>query len=196
MKYDKEYELQIQNKKPCIGVINGNNTILMIIPGFKSDIYGYNQRYLKLARKINTNYGVTVVISSNHFELENPIIELIDFIKKELTKDEKYNIYYFGFSKGGTIGAQYGTFEKKIKRMVLVNTPLMINYHKTKDGIARFEGERMTFVYGSLDPSYKFSELITLEHRDNIKLQILDQMDHNVKDEEVFLSLLDNTLFF
>lgn len=196
MKYDKEYELLIQNKKVHIGIVNGNNTILLIIPGFKSDIYGYNKRYLKLSKKINKNNKVTVVICSNPFELENPLVDLIEFIEKIIVKSKKYSIYYFGFSKGGTIGVQYGTLEKKIKRMVLVNTPLMINYHKTKDGMLRFKGERMTFIYGSLDPSYKFSGLITLEPRDNIKLLILREMDHNVKDEEIFLSLLDDTLFF
>lgn len=196
MKYDHVFDYQINNKKVNIGVLNGNNTIVLVIPGQNTDIYGYEERYLKLSTKMNKDYGVSVIISSNPFKMDDPIEELMFFINKYAEKFDDYKLYYFGFSKGANIGAQFATLEDKFKRLVLVNGPLMINYHKTKDGINRFNGEKMTFVYGELDPSFKYSELITLEPKDNIKLLTLKNMDHNVKNEMVFLDIPAKTLFY
>ena len=136
------------------------------------------------------------MITSNPFQNENPIDELMYVINRYAERFSDYKVYFFGFSKGANIGSHYATLESKITRMVLVNGPLMINPHKTREGILRFQGERMTFIYGSLDPSYDYSGLVNLETKDNIKLVILDNINHNVENEEVFLNLTDEALFF
>lgn len=163
IKYNEEFEYNIKDKNVNIGIINGNNTIVLIIPGYKTNIYGYNNRYSKLANKINGKYKATVIITSNPFRDENPINDLMYIIEKYAKRFENYEVYFFGFSKGGLIGAQHATQNKKIKRMVLINGPLMIYYHRTKDGMTKFDGERITYIYGSLDPSYKYSGLLTLK---------------------------------
>jgi len=196
MKYDQKFKYSITNEEVDIGIIDGNNTIVLIIPGQNTGLYGYEDRYLKLSKHINSKYGATVIISSNPYKNDNPIDELIYIIKKYAERFEDYKVYYFGFSKGANIGSHFAAYNNQIKRLVLINGPLMINPHKTKEGINNFKGERMTFMFGSLDPSYKYAELVTMEEKDNIRLMILDNMNHNVENEEVFLSLADETLFY
>ena len=93
---------------------------------------------------------------------------------------EKFQVYYMGFSDGALIGVRCGADYPEIRRMVLVNGPLMMNWHRTKAGILRFFGESATFVYGSLDPSYRYAELIRVLEKKNLRihLEIADGQDH------------------
>ncbi len=196
MKYDQKFKYKITNEEVDIGIVDGNNTIVLIIPGQNTGLYGYEDRYLKLSKHINSKYGATVIISSNPYKNDDPIDELMYIVKRYAERFEDYKVYYFGFSKGANIGSQFATKYEQIKRLVLINGPLMINPHKTKEGIINFKDEKMTFMFGSLDPSYKYAELVTMEEKDNIILKIIDNMNHNVENEEIFLSLPDKTLFF
>ena len=196
MKYDQEFEVVIYDKKVDVGIIDGDNTIVIIVPGQNSNIYGYNKRYLKLSNKINYKYGSTIIIFSNPFNFENPMKDLMHIIKKYAKRFNNYTLCFFGFSKGAIIGAQYATKEKEFERMVLINGPLMINYHKTKEGINEFKGEMINFIYGSLDPSSKYVGLLSLIKKGNIKVTILENVGHNVENEEMFLSLADIGLFY
>ena len=47
------------------GLINGNNTILLIKTGSEGTIYGYKNKYLELAKYVSSIYGFTVIVSSN-----------------------------------------------------------------------------------------------------------------------------------
>jgi len=196
MKYDQEFEYIINSYKVNIGVMDGSNVIVLVIPGQNSGIYGYENRYLKLSKKLNKEYGATVIITSNPFQMDDPISDLMYVINKYAERFNEYQLFYFGFSKGANIGAQFATLVNKFSRLVLINGPLMINYHKTKNGLQQFKGEKISFVYGCLDPSYKYVELIAYEPKENKELVILENMNHNVEDEDVFLSLADNTLFY
>ena len=196
MKYDQKFKYTVANEDVDIGVVDGNNTIVLIIPGQNTGLYGYEDRYLKLARHLNNKYHATVIVSSNPYKNDNPIEELMYIVKRYAKRFNKYKVYYFGFSKGTNIGSQFATLNDKIKRLVLVNGPLMINPHKTREGISRFKGERLTFIFGSLDPSFKYSELITMVPKENVYLEILENISHNVENEKIFLSLADKTLFY
>ena len=57
--------------------------------------------------------------------------------------------------------------------------PIFVNWHKIKDGMKQFEGEKATFIYGTLDPSYKYVEMLSLLNKDNIKLEIIKDANHN-----------------
>lgn len=182
MKYDVELH------KPFIndiiidyGIIKGDNTILFIKAGQDGSLYGYENKYLKIARKINKKYGSTVICSSNPFDGNNPLdnaMEVIESYCKD-NKFEDYDIYYMGHSNGGLIGAWYGTKYPKIKRLLLVNAPLMFNYHKTKEALINFDNEQLVLVYGSLDQSYPYVELLSAINNKKVKYYIIEDQDHH-----------------
>jgi len=162
------------------GIVKGNNKIVFIKAGQDGSMYGYENKYLKIATSINDKYGYTVICSSNPFDGTNPLDNAMDVIEN-YCKDNNYKdyeIYYMGTSNGGIIGAQFGFNYPKIKRMILINAPLMINLHKTKEGIKSFKGDKIVLIYGSLDQSYMYVELIKPLLNDVVKLKIIEGQDH------------------
>ena len=180
--YDKVIHSQFEDIAVIdYGIIKGNETIVFIKAGQYGTIYGYKNKYLKMAKAINEKYGYTVICLSNPFNGKNPLDNAMkvidDYCKENKLKD--YTIYYMGHSNGALIGAWYGINYPRIKRMLLVNGPIQHNWHKTKNNIKKFSGEKMVFVYGSLDPSYQYTELIQLLSNDKVKLEIIEGEDHN-----------------
>lgn len=180
--YDEIVHNQLKNVAIIdYGIINGNETIVFIKAGQNGSMYGYKNKYLNIAKSINNKYGYTVICSSNPFDGSNPLDNAMEIINDYCIKQniKEYKIYYMGHSNGALIGARYGIKYPQIKRMLLINTPLMINWHRIKEGIQEFSGEKITFIYGSLDPSYKYTPLLTPLLNDKIKLEIIEGQDHH-----------------
>ncbi len=163
------------------GIINGDKTIVFIKAGQDGSMYGYKNKYLEMALYINKNYGYTVICSSNPFEGTNPLDNATEIIENYCNEQnfEEYTIYYMGHSNGALIGAWFGFNYTKIKRMLLINGPLIYNWHKTRKGIEKFSGEKVVFVYGSLDPSFKYTELIKTIKNKKAELFIIEGQDHH-----------------
>lgn len=180
------------------GFIGGNNTIIFIKAGQDGSCNGYQNKYLNLAINLNKKYKFSVICSSNPFRKKNPLDDAMqvisDYAKKR--KFDDYDVYYIGYSNGGLIGAWHGYQYEKIKRMVLVNAPLMFNFHKTKDGIRNFSGEKMILVYGEFDPSYRYTELLMPLLNDNIELKIYKGQDHHFSNNSKDFELLPELILY
>ena len=163
------------------GIVKGNETIIFIKTGQNGSIYGYNNKYLNIAKSLNNKYGYTIICSSNPFEGNNPLDNAMEVIENYCYKNNiiDYKIYYMGHSNGGIIGIWYGVNYPKIKRMLLINTPLTYNFHKTKEGINKFKGESLIMVYGDQDQSYKYTELLSSLKTSNFKIKIIKNQDHH-----------------
>lgn len=76
------------------GIVNGNNTILFIKAGQDGSMYGYENKYLQIAKRINEKYGYTVIASSNPFDGRNPLDNAIEVIEEYCkNKFDDYDIY-------------------------------------------------------------------------------------------------------
>lgn len=197
MKFDIELSKNFEeNIIINYGIIKGNNKILFIKAGQDGSMYGYENKYLRMSKRINEKYGYTVIASSNPFDGRNPLDNAMEVIE-EYCKDkfDDYDIYYMGHSNGGLIGAWFGNNYEKIRKMLLINAPLMYNWHKTKDGIKKFNGELVSLIYGEFDQSIKYTELLLPLTNEKIKLNIIKNEDHHFKnDMEDFLSLPEKYL--
>ena len=192
LKFDNEFD----NSGINYGIVNGNNTIVFIKPGQDGSLYGYNNKYIKMAKRLNTKYGCSVICSSNPFDGNNPLDNAFEVIDKYASKFDDYVVYYLGYSVGALIGAWFGVKYPQIKRMALVNGPLMYNLHKTKEGVLSFTGEFINFIYGELDQSIGYIELIKRIENDKIKLFVEEGQDHHfTKSEEAFLKIPEKYLF-
>ena len=179
--FDIIFSKTIDGEEVNYGIIEGNNTILLIKAGQDGSMYGYENKYLTIARNINKEFGYTVICSSNPLRKTNPLEQAMEIIEDYSQRKgfDDYQVYYMGLSNGGYVGAAYAYLHPKIKRMLIINMPIFVNWHKIKDGLKQFEGEKATFIYGTLDPSYKYVEMLTLLNKDNIKLEIIKDADHN-----------------
>ena len=188
MGFDEIIELPLADEIIQYGIVYGSNTIVFIKAGANGSMHGYENKYLQIAKNINKSHGYTVISSSNpDYYRENPIQQAIELIANyaESKEFDDYEIFYMGHSDGASLGARYGHLYPKIKRMLLVNSPLFFNWHLIKDGMKQFTGEKAIFVYGDLDPSYKYVEMLNLIGNDRVKLEIIEGADHH------FVGMLD-----
>lgn len=171
----------LSNNNMSIGYIPGSAKVLFIKTGQGGTIYGYDHKYLDLAIQVNEKYGYSVFVSSTTIDTKESFQNDIKILE-ECLKTSDFEIYYMGVSKGGLIGIWYGCDEPKIIKMVSINAPLMINYHgKTLPGVKKLGTDKLTMVYGSLDPSYKYISFV--EKYANVN--IIEGADHNLSGSKV-----------
>lgn len=190
-RYDEELRLNILKFDEIIddryGIIFGTKGVFFIKTEVNSSIYGSDNRYLKMAKRINYEYGLTVIVASNTslVSLEEDFVNLEDYIKG-------FNVYFMGVSNGATQAIQNENISSKFKKMLLLNLPLMINLHKTKEGLQNYKG-RLTCVFGGKDPSFNYLPLI--QDFRNVKIVVLPNQDHNFSHGDEFLYLPEKYLF-
>lgn len=141
------------------GLIHGNNRgchrVVIIKAGAGGNCIGAEEKYLKMAQLLHDTYGCTVLCLSNYasdsFERGDAAVirELIAEMGGEV------ELYYVGNSNGSTQGLLSATQYFDFRRMVLVNMPLMMNFHKIKEALNRADTE-IRFVYGEKDPSISY----------------------------------------
>ena len=176
------------------GIVKGNNKIVFTKAGQNGSMYGYENKYLRIAHTLNSKYGYTVICSSNPFDGNNPLdtdFSVVEEYCKENGFDD-YEIYYFGHSNGDIIGITWGYQYPRIKKMVLVNSPIFINFHSLKSGLNNISDKEVYLVYGEYDQSINYTDLLKPLLNDNIKLEIVKGADHdftNMLDE--FMELPD-----
>ena len=141
------------------GLIHGNNRgchrVVIIKAGAGGSYIGYEEKYLKMAQLLHDTHGCTVLCLSNYasdsFERGDVAVirELLAGMGGEI------QLYYVGNSNGSTQGLLNATQYFDFRRMVLVNMPLMMNFHKIKEALTRADTE-IRFVYGEKDPSISY----------------------------------------
>ena len=196
LKFDKEIHSNFNDEIIDYGIIEGNNIIVFIKAGQDGSLYGYQNKYIKMARRLNKKYGCSVICSSNPFDGNNPLDNAMEIIEDYAKIFDNYKIYYLGYSNGALIGAWFGVKYPKIKRMALVNGPLMYNFHKTKEGALSFNGDMISFIYGEYDQSIGYIDLLKNMENDKIKVFVEKRQDHHFsKSEESFQEIPEKYLF-
>ena len=190
-KFDKEIKKEFKDIAIIeYGIVEGNNTIVFIKAGQNGSLYGYQNKYVRMANNLNKKYGCSVICSSNPFDGENPLDNAMEVIEEYAKKFDDYKIYYLGYSNGALIGAWYGINYPKIKRMALVNGPLMYCFHKTKEGALSFKGESINFIYGEYDQSIEYTVLLKEIENEKIKVFIEKGQDHHFSKSDEAIEIL------
>ena len=177
------------------GIFHGKDKIVFIKTGRGGSIEGYENKYLNICSMLSERYGCTFVVSANlvdsQCDLEDELRQINELV------DHYDEIVFVGISNGALVGAQQCWKNDRIKNALLINGPLMINWHKTKKGAEKFSGEEMRFVYGVLDPSYGYVEILNLINNSVCTKEILKGEGHNLSYatfEYVLTSFLDERL--
>lgn len=177
---EKIIEYGIKNGKPLC------TDILFIKVGQDGSCYGYRNKYVRMAERISCKYGITVIVSSNPFDGENPLDDAMEVIREYCCeKDldfEKARVFYMGVSNGAVVGAWYAHLYDNIEKMLLVNMPVKISYwHITQEGIQNFivKDKNIDIVYGEYDTCGMYIELFDDMKSDRISTHIVMGEDHN-----------------
>ena len=79
--------------------------------------------------------------------------------------------------------------------MVLINMPLMQNFHKTVNWIKLIPTTEMVTVYGQKDPSYSYIPFLECKNLSNVEIVKIQGADHNFRGMmSEFLELSDMLL--
>lgn len=181
--FDVVIQKPFENNIIEYGIIKGNNTVFFTKAGANGSMRGYKNKYLEMGLNLHKKYGYTVVCSSNPAAISESIGQGIQVIEEYVK--EPYQVYYFGYSNGAIMGAGNAWKYPQIRRLVLVNGPLMAKWHKTKEGASKFQGEKMVYVYGEEDVSFKLIGLIDLIDNPSVSVVSIPKADHK------FLDMLD-----
>ena len=180
-KYDKVIGKQF-------GIIQGEKYLVFIKTGRGGTIEGFKNKYLNICDFLFKKYGYTFVVSANP---KDSVCDLEEEIKCIDTYIGDYKeIVFVGISNGAFIGAAQCRKIEKIKNAVLINAPLMINFHKIKEGAQNFRGERMYFLYGENDPSFRYIEILNSIKNTACKYKIIKGEGHDFSEETLKSELI------
>ena len=180
-KYDKVIGKQF-------GIINGEKYLVFIKTGRGGSIEGFENKYLSICSFLFEKYGYTFVVSANP---KDSVCDLEEEIKCIDTYIGDYKeIFFVGISNGAFIGATQCRKIERIRNAVLINAPLMINFHKIKEGAQNFRGERMYFLYGENDPSFRYIEILNSIKNTACKYKIIKGEGHDFSEETLKSELI------
>lgn len=169
--------------------------IFLIKTGQDGSIYGYQNKYLKLAHELRDLYGFSVVCASTPSSDIDQMAQFAEIVHSEFKITDATKIYFMGMSKGASIGCLEHASFPQICRFLLINPPLMINTTKLCRCAQIFAGEMMAFVFGSLDPSAHLAGILKLHERENVRVAIIPEQDHYFsKDGFNLLELIKSTI--
>jgi len=179
-KYDKVIGKQF-------GIIQGEKYLVFIKTGRGGSIEGFENKYLSICSFLFKKYGYTFVVSANP---KDSVCDLEEEIKCIDTYIGDYKeIVFVGISNGAFIGAAQCRKIKKIKNAVLINAPLMINFHKIKEGAQKFRGDNMYFLYSEKDPSFRYIEILNVIKNTACKYKIIKGEGHDFSKESLISEL-------
>ena len=178
MSFDIVSKIEYESQTVDYGYIKGNDKIVYIKAGMGGSYLGYDEEYLKIAHRLNEKYGCSVICVSNPVPLPIIVDQMIlgNFIKEYDNK--KPQMFFFGHSNGGIKGLELGASGVQFTKMVLVNMPLMMNFHKTSRWMASIPETNIVTVYGETDPSYRYIPFLEAKNLQNVEIVKIAGADH------------------
>lgn len=175
------------------GIVQGDDTVVFVKKGLGDGLTGFDDKYLHLSCRLHRTYGCSVIVASNpddgkeHTARDRQVIE--QYIHENHISTPR--LLLFGNSNGcikGLALAQAGVW---FERMVLVNMPLMINFHKTKQHLAALTETEIVAVYGQRDPSFSYMPFLQGKAQ-HLRVLHVKGADHNFSGmAQTFLELGD-----
>ena len=174
------------------GIVRGGTEVVLVKTGLGTDRILPDSKYAVMARRLHEGGRRSVIVATNphdgvsHAESDRAMLER--YVSEQGIEDP--TVFFFGNSNGCIKGLKLAACGVTFWRMVLVNMPLMINFHRTKEYIARIPQTSILAVFGERDPSISYVPF--LEGRfENLRVLTVSGADHNFKgmaDEFVGLS--------
>lgn len=180
----KKYDIVIGKQ---FGIIKGKRNIIFIKTGRGGTIEGFENKYLNICSLLFEKYGYTFVVCANPKDSVCDLEEEIKCISKYV--GDYKEIFFVGISNGASLGAYQSSKIKSIKNALLINAPLMINFHKIKKGAEEFSGDRMYFLYGEDDPSFNYIEILNCINNTACKYKVIKGEGHDFSKESLIAEL-------
>ena len=175
------------------GVLSGDSTLVFIKSGRGSDHRGYQDKYVQMAHRIHEATGYTVICAPNPMDAESYGTDetVIRTYAQEAGWDS-FDLRLFGGSNGGYQILLLGERMAETSRILCVNMPLMINYHKVTRALGGLARVEKTFVYGTNDPSISYLPFLESKKLPNSRVLRIEGADHRFEGRlEEYIALIN-----
>ncbi len=160
----------------------GNENIVFIKTGAGGSVRGYENKYLKMARRVHERIGATVICASNPDAKHETFDEQkIRWVASELGF-EKFNLYLWGTSDGAYQNLSLAKRFDETKKWIGVNSSFIV-FSDFEEKIQNLIGVKKILVYGTKDDEYDvvFPALMAKED-ENRKILFIQGADHRFSD--------------
>ena len=162
------------------GIIFGNEKIVFIKSGKGGSHRGNDDKYVKMAYRLHLRFGCTVICSSNPMNCE----KTYDYDKMMI--DQYVQEKGFSCFELNLLGASNGAYQNlfladqilQTNKVLCINLPLMLNFHKTTKQLQKMDHIEKIFVYGTKDPSHKYIPLLESKNFRSLRIDCVEGADH------------------
>lgn len=170
---------------------------VLIMTGIGGNESGYDNKYEKIAGRLNEKYGASVFVFATPREAWNIGDRLVEQAVGEVNAQLASQgalpceLYCFGTSAGASFLGAFTHPYPQVKKLILVNPVMQSNPHKLLSGLEKTNAA-VTVVFGEFDPSRKFSFMLDSVKGNNIKTIVVPNADHfftGADNLELFLNL-------
>lgn len=162
--YDKYDRIINPKEHPELeyGIISGGpETVFIKLPRGAS-INGYGEKYLGLARNLNFYRYATVVCANNvsdELSAEYDVKVVKNYIEDHALGGGEI-CSFIGIGEGAEFGLAYLRHRLDLRKMLMINMPISYELGKTVELLDGVDRNKLTFVYGDEDSSYRFTPLL------------------------------------
>ena len=172
--------------------------IITLKAGLTGSIYGYENKYLKMAKNLNEKFGVSVFVASNPEGTGNSIGHGLQIIKNYCKERQvkQFNVYFVGVSNGGVQGLFAFENYPVIQKALLIGAPLNHKPDLIKKALINFNGEKLHLICGDKDPGFGLFKLYSELENEKIIFTAFLNVDHVFSgNTELFIKLPEKYLF-
>lgn len=195
MNYDKILSKIVEDEKISYGILFGNEKIVFIKVGANGTIKGYQDKYIKMSKRIHDRTGATIICASNPDITSNTQISLDIRLIKHVIKFcdfENYELYFVGTSDGGYHSLMLAQrFPQTVKYLGINSSHKGIEDFVEK--IQSIPHVEKIFVYGTEDEEYNtIVPVLNSLNCNTLKIISLEGVDHDFTCKvENFIALTD-----
>ncbi len=176
------------------GILRGSEQIVFIKSGRGGSHVGEEEKYLKMAHRLRNALGCSVICASNPTD-SSPDVDTDRRVIESYAAESALNgfsLSLIGSSNGAYRILHLATALPQTRRVLCINMPLMINYHKSAKQIASLPTVEKTFVYGTRDPSCSYLPILEAKHYPCCRVMRVQDADHTFQGRlEDLLELVD-----
>ncbi len=170
-----------------------SKVVLLTVPGVDGSIDGYENKYVRIADSVQEQHGTAIVRIANPFitsyHWESNIRQAVNYIlvnTEEITGNKDAEIRIMAHSAGAAVVAQIAWEYPEITRLLLINPATKLGIDKIQYGLSEFDGNMITVLFGSEDPSVgDVDEIAKLSIAKRVYMHILEGVDHNFSGESL-----------
>ena len=193
MAFDEIWQQTQEGVAIRYGVVHGNDTIVFIKSGTGGKYDGYQQKYLRMAERIHTAPGYSVITADNPEDLfhssqtDRTVIE--EYASQRGFAD--YTVCFVAHSDGWEQIIRTAKKMPQTQRLLGIN-PSFVDDEEATDDLRALPKAEKTLVYGTQDDDFYLAAKLEAAGIPRLRIITVDGADHDFTHRlEDFIALID-----